>query len=61
MASRFSRKDYVSTADMLFNNVTDRDQLAVLVAAFGDMYAADNPKFDRALFVKACGGLDEVD
>jgi hypothetical protein len=25
------------------------------IVAFADMFAADNPRFDRARFLKACG------
>ena len=74
--SRFSRLDYVSTAqviDATWATMYDRANGAgslssvdatvmELVTRFADMYEQDNPRFDRARFVSACeGDRDEVD
>ena len=58
-----TRKDYVATADILetlvsivsgdnFSDVLDA------VDAFADMFAKDNPRFDRKRFVEACGIIE---
>ena len=51
-----TRKDYVKIAAILRSAgiaETD-DQPFSLMAAFGDMLAEDNPRFDRARFEQAC-------
>ena len=55
-----TRKDYVATADILETLVAtvEGDALnAVFDAAdeFAQMFANDNPRFDRTRFVNACG------
>lgn len=54
-----SKKDYVSIAKALSNSVKDghvtargRDILAIRMA---DVFAKDNPRFDSAKFIAACG------
>jgi len=55
-----TRKDYVATADILdvlVSTVTEDNLPDVLdaVDAFAEMFAKDNPRFDRTRFVNACG------
>jgi len=55
-----TRKDYIATADILdvlVSTATDETIGDVLdaVDAFADMFANDNPRFDRKRFVNACG------
>jgi len=47
----FTRQHYVATA----NALRTRSEKRVAVAAMADMFAADNPNFDRARFEEACG------
>lgn len=47
----FSRQHYVATAMALRTQKTRSET----VAAMADMFAADNPRFDRARFETACG------
>ena len=51
-----TRKDYVSTANILSEYVGLIDQFTFedLVADFCDMFFADNPKFSPATFETAC-------
>lgn len=55
-----TRKDYVSTAEILevlVAMVSDEDLPLVLdaVDAFADMFAKDNERFQRHTFLNACG------
>jgi hypothetical protein len=55
-----TRKDYVSTAEILevlVQNVNDEDFPLVLEAvdAFAEMFAKDNERFQRSVFLNACG------
>lgn len=55
-----TRKDYVSTADILevlVSTVCYEDLPAVLdvVDAFANMFAKDNDRFSRDIFLSACG------
>ena len=65
-----TRKDYIRFAAMLkgignssqmMNNSYyglisfDRDQLNYLAAKHADIFEADNPRFDRKRFMRACG------
>jgi hypothetical protein len=55
-----TRKDYVATAEILENlvaTVSDEDLPLVLdaVDAFADMFAKDNERFQRGIFLNACG------
>lgn len=58
-----TRKDYVSTAEIL--NVFAKEQMSEadyedLVLEFSDMFTADNPKFSTIKFQEACyKNLDE--
>ena len=52
-----TRKDYVSTAEIL--NVFAKDQMSDadfedLVLEFSDMFTADNPRFSTVKFQEAC-------
>jgi hypothetical protein len=52
-----TRKDYVSTAEIL--SVFAKDQMSEadyedLVLEFNDMFAADNPNFSTIKFQEAC-------
>lgn len=60
-----TRKDYVATADILevlVATVSDEDLPLVLdaVDAFADMFAKDNERFSREIFIKACGVIESV-
>jgi hypothetical protein len=71
--AKFSRQDYVSIARVidttwrkLFASAVTTDQrfgvkvdMDAVVTAFADMFAADNPRFDRERFVMACEGEDQ--
>ena len=55
-----TRKDYVATADILevlVATATDESfpDIQDAVDAFAEMFANDNPRFDRKRFVEACG------
>ncbi len=53
-----TRKDYVLLAEAIKNcNVNDDEQFGVDACAecIADALAADNPRFDRARFLKAAG------
>ena len=55
-----TRKDYVATADILevlVTTATDESfpDIQDAVDAFAEMFANDNPRFDRKRFVEACG------
>jgi hypothetical protein len=55
-----TRKDYVATADILevlVATVSDEDLPLVLdaVDSFADMFAKDNERFQRSVFLNACG------
>jgi len=58
-----TRKDYVSTAEIL--NVFAKDKMSEadyedLVLEFSDMFTADNPRFSTIKFQEACyENLDE--
>lgn len=49
-----TRKDYIATAKILAAN-PDEVMRAEQARHFADLYAADNPRFDRARFLAACG------
>lgn len=53
-----TRRDYVAIAAVLAGAYCTEDQIGVRAVAYrmADMLAADNPRFDRARFLKACGG-----
>lgn len=54
-----TRKDYVATADILDVLVSTAGEnlpdVLDAVDAFAEMFAKDNPRFDRTRFVNACG------
>lgn len=55
-----TRKDYVSTAEILevlVASVSDEDLPLVLdaVDAFAEMFAKDNERFQAKIFLNACG------
>ncbi len=57
-----TRKDYVLIAESLsnlmsdFNNCGDDSvSLSLVVGELADTLQADNPRFDRARFLEACG------
>lgn len=56
-----TRKDYVSTAQILagYANLIDQFTFEDLVSDFCDMFFADNPKFSPAKFEIACYELLE--
>ena len=39
----------------IFHTETEGDPLEDLVAGMADVFAADNPRFDRGRFMAACG------
>jgi len=60
----FSRKDYVAVSGVVADRLASfggdsslSEWLAVagVAAGLADMFAADNPRFDRAKFLEACG------
>lgn len=58
-----TRKDYVATADILevlVTTATDESfpDIQDAVDAFAEMFAKDNPRFDRKRFVEACGIIE---
>lgn len=52
-----TQKDYIATAAILADRSLKLgdSKLAALAGRFADMYAKDNPRFKRDLFMKACG------
>lgn len=54
-----TRKDYEKIAAVIKgmpdHAATLRAQKASCASSFADMLAADNPRFDRERFLKACG------
>lgn len=55
-----TRKDYVSTAeilDVLVATISDEELPKVIdaIEAFADMFAKDNERFQRNIFLHACG------
>jgi cell fate (sporulation/competence/biofilm development) regulator YmcA (YheA/YmcA/DUF963 family) len=56
-----TRKDYIATADILETMVSSTDTVEEMnlaidaIDAFAEMFAKDNPRFDRTRFVRACG------
>jgi hypothetical protein len=55
-----TRKDYVSTAEILDTLVATTegeafDAVLDAIDAFADMFAKDNERFDRNRFLNACG------
>lgn len=55
-----TRKDYVSTADILdvlVATISDEELPKVIdaIEAFADMFAKDNERFNRDIFIHACG------
>ena len=53
-----TRKHYVAVAEIIkaFPHGSPTASQAKLIEAFADMFAQDNPRFDRGVFVEACGG-----
>lgn len=49
-----SRKDYVAAAGAIKKVKSPMDR-ARLALKFASIYSADNPRFDRTRFLKACG------
>lgn len=49
-----TRKDYVKFAAM-FGRLPKDTMMWVVANAIADIFAADNPHFDRARFMKAAG------
>lgn len=67
--AKFSRQDYVGIANVIdttWRKLLDgavearrfgiRYDMEAVINAFADMFAADNPRFDRERFVMACEG-----
>ena len=56
-----TRKDYVSTAEILktYSESMDFIFFEDLVNDFADMFAEDNDRFNRVRFVEACNWLTE--
>lgn len=56
-----TRKDYVSTAEILKTYAVAMDLFFFedLVNDFADMFAEDNARFNRVRFVEACNWLAE--
>ena len=56
-----TRKDYVSTAEILktYAEAMDLFFFEDLVNDFADMFAEDNARFNRVRFVEACNCLAE--
>ena len=60
-----TRKDYVRFAAMLKDQLiacdtlrmrgVKRNRIISVINATADIFAADNPRFDRSRFLKACG------
>jgi len=52
-----TRKDYVIIADVIKNldECIDSDGLEALADNMADALESDNPRFDRARFLVACG------
>lgn len=53
-----TRKDYVLISDILrdaLDSIIDDMALEALASNFADELAADNPRFDYARFLRACG------
>jgi hypothetical protein len=52
-----TRKDYVLIADVIKNldECIDSDGLEALADNMADALESDNPRFDRARFLDACG------
>ena len=55
-----TRKDYIATADILevlVATATDESfpDVQDAIDSFAEMFAKDNPRFDRKRFVEACG------
>ena len=49
---QMSRKDYIAAAEIIATIPLEyRDRIACL---FANMFSADNPRFDRARFLRAC-------
>lgn len=54
--ARYTRKIYEETADVLaaaYENGDDIETIVNIMLAFSDLYATDNPRFDRAGFADA--------
>lgn len=47
-----SRKDYVAIANLIADSSSDKKAIAEELAS---MFKADNPRFDCARFLEACG------
>lgn len=56
--TRMTRKDYVLISDVLrdaLDSIIDDMALEALASSFADELTLDNPRFDRARFLAACG------
>ena len=66
-----TRKDYEALAKAIYGSLiqsgslTDQDRFAeqhsVVVCRVAEVLERDNPRFDRELFVKACGVLPNTE
>jgi hypothetical protein len=59
-----SKKDYIQTAGILADfaklvHVGDEHKFGSMVSDFADMFAKDNPAFNRAKFIEASYGNRE--
>ena len=61
VSNMMTRKDYVSTAEILKTYAEAMDFIFFedLVNDFADMFAEDNARFNRVRFVEACNWLAE--
>ncbi len=53
-----TRGDYVMVARVIVDEVEraeDLDVIGRIAGGLADVFAADNPRFDRARFLTACG------
>ncbi len=57
----FTRKDYIGTSNILagFADEIHPQVFEDLVEEFAQWFSADNERFDKARFEKACG-IDEI-
>jgi hypothetical protein len=53
-----TRKHFVATADIINESISegliDTDTAEALAKRFSHMFKADNPRFDRERFIRAC-------
>lgn len=50
-----TRKDYVAIAEAIALYGSDTEDVRAVAHAIASVMAADNPNFDRARFLDACG------